>query len=803
MTSALVDALQVWGFQDDFAVFVDTSVGFCLELTPIDPTCWNDDQRDAFAKRLAGFLNSVPSGTDLQWIKEIERAGSSLFSKSSALVSGETKAIAASLHRERVELLTRLEEQGGIPNHRHWLLVRVPPEGARPRRIRLFSGKDIAEEVTRAFITRQTERAASIKRDITNSLTALGLATREVDVASQAEILYRQWNPTRRAPLGNFDPEDIRTGILFTDALLMESGFSLGPSHHRVLSLSRLPESTTASMTQSLNQLPLGARLFVSIHVPDQQKELENLQLQRRVAFSMARGKGTGVSDLESEAKLGDIESLLSELMSQGEKVLQFSLNVVLRSEDPSELDALSAQTMAVLRELGGAEAMEESLASFDIFAELSFPNARARERARRLKTSNGGDFLPVFGPWLGHETPRILVRGPEGNLVSLDPFDPGLPNYNQLIAGGSGSGKSFLANLLLLQMLKEAPRVFIIDIGGSYRKLCESLGGQYIPFSPGADWAMNPFDLPAEQVTADGPKIKFLVGLIEMMTKEDGTLGLGRLEKAAIEEAIMRLYATQTEPRLSSLKALLAESAEEPVRRIAKILSSWCGNTPFGRYLDAPTNVALRDSIVSFDLKGLESFPDLQAVCLFLITDFVWRQVQIERDRKKIVIFDECWRLLQSSSGASFIAEVFRTFRKYFASAIAISQNIDDFAKSTVSEAILSNTSLRWILSQGGADRARLRQVLQLNEREAALVDALHQVKGSYAQALLITDSTRTVVQIEPTPLEYWVATTDPRDLAELDRRHSASPSVSSLERLRSLALELPRGVSGTRRET
>ncbi|MBK9039151.1 MAG: ATP-binding protein [Bdellovibrionales bacterium] len=83
------------------------------------------------------------------------------------------------------------------------------------------------------------------------------------------------------------------------------------------------------------------------------------------------------------------------------------------------------------------------------------------------------------------------------------------------------------------------------------------------------------------------------------------------------------------------------------------------------------------------FDLKNLETYPDLQAVCLFIITDLVLREVQKDRSVMKFLIFDESWKLLESDAGSTFIAEVFRTFRKYYASCIAISQNIDDFAKS------------------------------------------------------------------------------------------------------------------------
>jgi conjugal transfer ATP-binding protein TraC len=567
--------------------------------------------------------------------------------------------------------------------------------------------------------------------------------------------------------------------------------------YHRIISLKLLPEQTFATMARALRGLPFDSKLFLSIQVPDQQKELENLQLQRRLAFSMARGKKSGVSDIESEAKLQDLESLISELVAQGEKVFFVSLNILLRSQSEDELDEQVSETLMVLRELAGAEGMEESLAAFDIFSEFAIPNARAKERAKRIKTSNACDLLPIYGPWTGHESPRILLKSTQGSLVGFDPFSKDSTNYNQIVTGGSGSGKSFLTNVLLLQMLKENPKVFIVDIGGSYRKLSDNLSGQYIPFSLNASISINPFDLMEGELTPSSHKIKFLVGLVEMMTKEDGERRIGRLEQAEIEAAIETVYREKA-PTLSSLKEVLLAHKDPLIQKYGKILAPWCGSSPFGKMVDHPTTISLERSIVSFDLKGLESVPDLQAVCLYIITDFVWREIQKDRSSMKFLIFDECWKLLENDAGASFIGEVFRTFRKYYASAIAISQNIDDFAKSKVAGAVLPNTSVKWVLMQKGADQNRLKEVLQLNDTEMSQVASLYQERGSMSQAFLMAEDKHSVVQIEPIPLEYWIATTDPRDLAAIEVFHKRNPDLDSLQVLTALSKQYPNGMLG-----
>jgi conjugal transfer ATP-binding protein TraC len=347
---------------------------------------------------------------------------------------------------------------------------------------------------------------------------------------------------------------------------------------------------------------------------------------------------------------------------------------------------------------------------------------------------------------------------------------------------------------LLIGQMLAQNPRVFILDIGASYQKTCEFLEGQYINFSATSGLTINPFDIGAAREPSD-EKIKFLVALIEIMTKEDGDRRLGRLERAEIEQAIQDLYKREIKPRLSLLQNLLLSSETPEVARIGKILGPWCGDSPFGKIIDRDTNIEFQKPVVCFDLKGLESTPDLQAVSLFIITDLVWREIQRDRTQMKFLVFDECWKLLESDAGAQFIAEVFRTFRKYYASAIAISQNIDDFAKSRAAAAIMPNSSTKWILRQKGADKDRLKTVLSLNDREISLVDSLSQVKGKFSEAFLMCEDERGVVSIESTPLEYWLATTDPRDFALLkDTEKETGLKGASL--LRHLADQFPTGV-------
>ncbi|MCB0414910.1 MAG: ATP-binding protein, partial [Bdellovibrionales bacterium] len=521
--------------------------------------------------------------------------------------------------------LRELDAHGYLPVHKLKLIVRRPLTKSILTKKSIFSNDHLFPDISEKNIKSEIKSLHKLKSEIIQQLEGLKVKADFISSEKIVSEVYDLWNPARsfknKIKLDSYDPNDIRSSVTFTDAILDETGFSLGNIHHKVISLKLLPGQTFSTMASVLRGLPFDSKLFLSVKVPDQQKEIESLQTQRRLAFSMVYGKQSGVSDLESEAKFQDLEDLVSQLVSSGEKVFHFGLNILLKSESKEELEDQVSQTLLLLRDLEGAEGLEETIASFDIFKECSFPNARVSERVRRIKTSNLADLLPIYGPWTGQSEPKALLRSRMGNLFKFNPFSSELTNPNQIISGSSGSGKSFLTNLLLIQMLKENPQIFIVDIGGSYKKVCDNLSGQYIPLGIDSGIALNPFDLAPGESLPSNEKIKFLLALIESMTKEETDSGLKKLERSEIEQAILELYDANSKPKLTHLKDKLLEHTEPSLQKIGKILKSWCGNTPYGRFLDAQTNVDIHRDTVCFDLKGLELYPDLQSSCLLMIS--------------------------------------------------------------------------------------------------------------------------------------------------------------------------------------
>ncbi len=795
MNNFLNEKLQVWGFEENLLVFKDGSLGAALKLDTLDVSCQEDKELNAQAQRLCDFVNGLPKGLCFQFMQEITSGNDKVISAHAEILKESASDLTREITKDRVEQLMRDDAQGFIPRQNLYLFLRMPfKEDLIPKQSLFYFRKQKIVILPDAKLKIEIENFKRKIYEIQKGLELLGIPSKELSQKVFFNLLYRQWNPNGESPPEDINADDIRDQILLTDAVIGSNGFALGSYHHRVISLKLLPDVTYAAMAEVLRDLPFDSRLFLTVEVLDQAKEISTLQMQRRIAYSMVSHK-KGVTDLESEAKLRDIEALISETISGQEKVFRMSLNILLKSTSEEELEDQVSMTLQKIRELSGAEGMSETLASFDIFSEIALPNARTKERSLKVNTSVLADFLPIYGLWKGHKNPRVILKNRSESLVAFDPFSSEMTNANQIISGGSGSGKSYLTNLMISQMLKESPKIYILDIGGSYKKTCENLDGQYIPLGAASGLSINPFELSGLDPSAKDQKIKFLLGLVDLMTKESEAKSLGRLERAELENAISKVYEEKSEPILSDLKEILTNHQDLELRKIGRILSTWCGDTPYGKFVDRPTNLNLSSQIVCFDLKGMESQPELQSVCLFLITDLVWREIQKDRTSMKFVIFDECWKLLETNS--EFISEIFRTLRKYFSSAIAISQTMDDFSKSKIASAVMPNSSIKWILKQKGANLENLKEALQLNEREMSLIASLQSEKGKYSEAFLMCEDKRQVVRIEATPLEYWLATTDPKDISLLEQIKKENPNFSEFEALKLAAKNYPNGAS------
>ena len=483
-------------------------------------------------------------------------------------------------------------------------------------------------------------------------------------------------------------------------------------------------------------------------------------------------------------------------------------MSLILRAPATDEgnklLNRQVREVLSRFRSLNGAEGLEETVGSWKIF-KGNLPAAPVRlERARKFKTNNLVDFIPIYGPREGDDDPTVIFRNRLNGLVSFNPFDSKLTNYNQLVTGSSGAGKSFLNNCILVQELARGLRVFIIDIGGSYKKLTESLGGQYLEMDLSDQYRLNPFDIPDASQEPSNQKLKSLLAVIESMIVEDEKTRLTKLDRVLLEKAIIELYEEKRKindvPVLSELMGKLASSKEPSMVDISKILYMWTGKRPYGKLLDGKGSLRTDAPICTFDLKGLSNYPDLQSVMILILTDFILTQVEQDKVNKKRIILDEAWQLLKSNAAAGFMEYCARTLRKTGSGITFITQGVEEIVESPIGHAIMNNTSTKFILLQTG-DSEILRQALKLNSQELNLIFSLEQRKGEFSEGFMIEGDHRQVIRIFPSPFEYWLSTSDAGDNLYLHELRETG--LSLVQAIEEAARTYPNGIAQGKAES
>jgi conjugal transfer ATP-binding protein TraC len=825
---SLSEELPYWDFLNDLVVLADGTLVAGLKIRGIAVESLDTDSINQITMGMRSFLNNIPDGYEISFFVDVNSNFESLLTAHEELRSG--KKDLDWIVDTRLSSLREKAANNDIlrPDIYAFVYRRFLSEN-KSSKLSFFSKPKEFQSVKREAHEKASVELHQTLEGIVQSLSALGAGATKLNEKEMIEIIYRFLNPGRangmEAPKltqehksQEFTREELirepaltlpspREQLVFSDVISGYESFYVDGLYHRTISLKTMPEFTHSALISRLMALPFPHALQIHVRVPEQSKELSSLQSKRRMAHSMSMSQGGRATDLESEARLNSTEELLRELINTGQKIFYFQLSIVVRGETQDELEGRTRTILSKVREMNGAEAMAETAAGFKVWKTMLPLGNLTAIRTKRVKTENLADFLPLYQPYEGSEStkPVCLFHNRQGGLLRFDPFDPKLPNYNTLVTGSSGAGKSFLNNLVLLQNLATKPLIYIIDIGGSYRKLCEFMEGQYIEITPPREGekasSINPLLLKDGLTEPPPQKVKFLLSLLEnMLTDEEGDK-LHKLEKSLLEEVILTVYkdaaAQNTTPKLSDLSRVLSESKDTELRNFSRMLYPWTGERPYGRVLDADSAIQLEKDFVVFDLKGLSSYPDLQSAAILVITDFILGQVDSIRDRRKQILMDECWSLLKSKGSSHFMEYCVRTLRKTGSGITFITQGLEEIIASPIGAAILSNTATKFILQQRG-DLEPTRKILKLNDQEMELISSLQSQKGRYSESFLFSNEDRAVIRAIPTPVEYWLATSDAADNQCIEERRARNPEKRLPDIIYDLAKEFPFGVAG-----
>lgn len=157
--------------------------------------------------------------------------------------------------------------------------------------------------------------------------------------------------------------------------------------------------------------------------------------------------------------------------------------------------------------------------------------------RVSRKTMANAIHLAPLIAEWRGARTPALVFGGRRGQLMTLDIFDNDLGNYNFAIIGAPGSGKSVLMNEMAWSYRAINAKVWMLDLGRSFEKLCRKAKGTYIEFKPDVDICLNPFS----NIVDINEDIDMLVPAISKMCSMQRALD--EVQYKAISAMVLKLF--------------------------------------------------------------------------------------------------------------------------------------------------------------------------------------------------------------------------------------------------------------------
>ncbi len=466
-----------------------------------------------------------------------------------------------------------------------------------------------------------------------------------------------------------------------------------------------------------------------------------------------------------------DTLKTLERLQLGEEKLFDLSLYLNARARTKENLDLL---TQKIQGELNGMMIIPK-IPYFKMLPALQsvLPIGKDKLNLSRNITSNAlAACFPFTTSFLNIQENGLMFGLNQSNNIPiiLDPYT--FTNYNGLVIGSSGAGKSFFVKLYILRNLLNNIKTLIIDPQGEYIELCKTYNGQLIEISRNSKTIINPFDLMGRDF---GEKMLSLMDLFKIMCGE-----LSEVQKNILDKCIMQAYQIKgiypndpeswkkkppimedlynqllkEKTHASRQELMTYEALENRVRIYAK------GSFSF---LNKQTSLDLTNDLISFNIVDMPN--QVKPVMMYLILDFVHKKMQ-ENKQRKLLVIDEAWTLLRHGEQATYLFEIIKTSRKFGMGMVIITQEANDLLFTKAGRTILANTAWKLLLRQEPVVMKELAERFNLNHEEQNFI--LTAQKG---EGLLFAMNDRIPISVVASEKEYEIITTNPDELTKKEQ--------------------------------
>lgn len=570
------------------------------------------------------------------------------------------------------------------------------------------------------------------------------------------------------------------------------SHFQIGTRFARTYYVYGYPRQIYTGWLSGLVNIDEVMDMSIFVYPVETQAVLENLrkkvgQLEAGLQLDAEHRK---VRDPGKEAAIQDAEEMRDKLQVGEERFFRFGLYFTIYGSSLDELEFVSHKVESML----GQQLVYSKPASAQQEQGLNSTIPQFMDQLQIRRNMNTGAISTSF-PFTSADLSDdhgILygINMHNSGLVIFDRFS--LENGNSVVFAKSGAGKSFAVKLEALRSMMLGTEVFIVDPENEYQRMAEAVGGAYVKLSLNSTTRINPFDLPQVVDTDEADNalrsnlitlhglLRLMMGGAQAQIQAAGGVTIPALtpvEEADLDAALIDTYAkagitndplthTATPPTISDLyDTLLHMGGTGP--QLAQRLRKYTSGT-FAGIFSQQSNININNPMVVFNIRDLED--ELRPVAMYIVLNFIWNKTKADQKRR-ILIVDEAWQLMKYEDSANFLFSLAKRARKYNLGITTITQDVEDFMASRMGRAIVANASMQLLLKQSTSAVDVLADVFKLTSEEKKRLSQF-----PVGQGLFFAGQSHVHIQILPSPTETSLITTNPEQVAALERQEQVA---------------------------
>ncbi|MFA6423883.1 MAG: DUF87 domain-containing protein [Candidatus Magasanikbacteria bacterium] len=553
----------------------------------------------------------------------------------------------------------------------------------------------------------------------------------------------------------------------------VESNFiQLGTTFARTIFIMNFPRYISIGWSSPVINLSVNmdiAMYFYPVKAAIILKQLKNKVGALEAQINADAEKGSP-RDPVRETALQDVEELRDNLTQGTEHFFQFAFYVTIYTKNKEKLDQLSEDVESIF----GSKLILTRKVLYQAEQGFNSTMPLCNDELMIAYNMNSSPIAASF-PFISAELTSdngILygINRHNNSLILFDRFT--MQNANMVVFATSGAGKSYAIKLEILRSMMMGIDVIVIDPEMEYKHLSDAVGGTYINISLSSESKVNPFDLPrpkGQEVAVDDiirSAVITVKGLLRIMLG-----GISTEQDSIIDRALIETYAkkditpdadlnTVEPPIMQDLQEILEgmEGSGELVLKLKKYTEG-----TFSGLFNSPTNVEMKNQLVVYSVRDLED--ELRPLAIYAIINYIWNVVRSEK-KKRILVIDEAWWLMQHEDSARFIFALVKRCRKYFLGVTTITQDVNDFLHSQYGQAIVTNSALQLLLRQSPAAVENIQKVFMLTDSEKYLL-----LESGPGEGIFFAGLKHAAIKVVASYTEDQLVTTNPQQLLDIER--------------------------------